>query len=82
VRYFGMEREVFVGQNVEVVRRSSFESCHHVQRLVFESDSKLRTIGSSGLADGKSLMFIEIPGSVETIEDAAVSNDVMDSNLF
>jgi hypothetical protein len=35
VRYFGMSREVFVSKNVEILGKSSFESCHSVQRVVF-----------------------------------------------
>jgi hypothetical protein len=71
VRYFGMSREVFVSKNVEVLRKSSFESCHSVQIIVFEDESELKTIGSLALADCKSLMGISIPSSVDTIEDAA-----------
>jgi hypothetical protein len=71
VRYFGMEREVFVSKAVEVLRVSSFESCHHVQRIVFEKGSKLRIIGFSALAGCQSLIGIAIPASVATIEGEA-----------
>jgi hypothetical protein len=71
VRYFGTEGEVFVPKNVEVLRTSSFESCHHIQKVVFENESKLRTIGFSALGDCISLMGMAIPASVDAIEDEA-----------
>jgi hypothetical protein len=72
VRYFGMECEVFVASSVEVLRKSSFESCDLLRSLIFEPESKLKTIGISALADCKSFLGISIPGSVEVIEDAAL----------
>jgi hypothetical protein len=71
VRCFGMERAVFVPQDVEILRESSFESCHHIQTVVFEEGSRLKTIGCSALADCKSLIDIAILSSVGTIDDEA-----------
>jgi hypothetical protein len=71
VRYFGMEREVVVAREIEILLKSSFESCTYVQNIVFENGSKLRTIGNSAFADCKSLVSLSIPRSVEIIGDAS-----------
>jgi hypothetical protein len=59
----------FCAKNIEVLQTSSFESCHHLQTVVFENESKLRTIGFSALRDCISLIGIAILVSVDRIED-------------
>jgi hypothetical protein len=71
VKCFGFEREVIVPKTVEVLGRSSFEACTHIERVVFENGSNLRRIAPSALSGCESLTDIEIPASVEIIEEVA-----------
>jgi hypothetical protein len=43
----------------------------HLYEVIFESGTKLNTIGPSALSDCKSLVRIAIPASVERIEKSA-----------
>jgi hypothetical protein len=71
VRCFGREREIVVAKRVEVLGKSCFEACSHIERVVFESDSKLRLIGSSALAGCEIITSIAIPAAVEMIDESA-----------
>jgi hypothetical protein len=71
VKLFGCEPDVIVAANVRVLGESCFQSQDRLQRVIFEHDSKLRTIGRSALAECIELMDIAIPDSVERIEEAA-----------
>jgi hypothetical protein len=71
VRYFGREQEVIVPKTVEVLGKSCFQSCSHVEKVIFENGSKLRRIGSSALSDCAFVTRFVIPNSVVTIENAA-----------
>jgi hypothetical protein len=71
VRYIGRDREVTVPMQIDVLGKSSFESCNHVERVVFENGSKLRQIGPSAFSWSAFLTNIAIPASVESIEDSA-----------
>jgi hypothetical protein len=71
VRYFGRELEVIVPKKVEILQRSCFEACHHVERVRFEKASKLRRMGRSAISTCSSLQTISIPASVEVIEEEA-----------
>jgi hypothetical protein len=71
VRCFGFIPDVVVPMNVEVFGKSCFESCSHIESVVFERGSKLSRIGRSALSGCESLMSIAIPDSVEVIDQAA-----------
>jgi hypothetical protein len=57
-----------------VLGTSCFESCNHIQNVVFESGSKLRHIGSSAFSGCGFLTTITIPASVEMIGDFGFKN--------
>jgi hypothetical protein len=71
VRYFGLDDEVVVPADVEILGKSCFEYCCHVESIIFENGSKLRLIGCSAFCRCTSLSSIEIPASIEIIEDEA-----------
>jgi hypothetical protein len=71
VRCFGREREIIVSRKVEILGRSCFESCNHVERIVFRSGSKLNRICQSALSGCEFLASIAVPASVITIEESA-----------
>jgi hypothetical protein len=71
VRYFGRDREIVVGKNVRVLRKSCFEDCQHLNRIAFETGSELERIGASALRDCVSLPSIVISSSVTIIEESA-----------
>jgi hypothetical protein len=71
VRSFGLEREIFVPMEVEVLRKSCFESLKHLTELKFERGSKLRKICRSALTGSDSLRGIVVPYSVIEIEEFA-----------
>jgi hypothetical protein len=74
VRCFGRESVVVVPKTVEVLGVSCFESCNHIQQVVFEAGSKLRQIGSSAFSGCGFLTTITIPASVEMIGDFGFKN--------
>jgi hypothetical protein len=71
VRYFGRDRAILVGEKVKVLGKSCFEGCHQFERIYFEIGSELERINRSALRGCLSLMWIEIPASVERIEEAS-----------
>jgi hypothetical protein len=71
VRCFGLEREIFVPSEVEVLQKSCCESLLRLTELKFESGSKLRRICRSALSDCDSLRRIVVPASVTEIEASA-----------
>jgi hypothetical protein len=71
VRYLGRELDIFVPKNVEILGKSCFQGCNHIERILFENGSQLRTICRCALASCESLKEIWIPASVEVIGDSA-----------
>jgi hypothetical protein len=71
VRYFGIEREIFVPSEVEVLQKSCFESLQRLGKLEFASGSRLRRIGRSALSGCESLRSIVVPRSVTEIEESS-----------
>jgi hypothetical protein len=71
VKYLGLEREVFVPCEVEILHRSCFRSLGKLTELEFESGSKLRRICRSALSDCGLLRSIVVPASVTEIEEFA-----------
>jgi hypothetical protein len=71
VRYCGSDQEVIVPKAVELLGKSCFESCHYLENVVFENESKLRRIGSSAFSGCEFLISIAIPAPVEIIEECA-----------
>jgi hypothetical protein len=71
VRCFGLEREILVPMEVEVLQKSCCESLRRLTELKFESGSKLRRICRSALSDCESLRNIVVPASVTEIEEFA-----------
>jgi hypothetical protein len=57
--------------NVEVIRKSCFDFCRHIESIFFESGSQLREIGQAAFRGCGLLAGIAIPASVERIEEAA-----------
>jgi hypothetical protein len=76
VRSFGGELEVTIPAKVEILKKSCFEGCNHIERLLFENGSKLRLIGRYALSDCESLQSISIPESVTVIEEAAFKGSI------
>jgi hypothetical protein len=71
VRSFGFEREFFVASEVELLRKSYFQSLKYLTELKFESGSRLRKICRCALSDCDSLGSIVVPASVTEIEESA-----------
>jgi hypothetical protein len=71
VRYFGLDREIVVGNKVEVLGKSCFEGCKHLDRIDFEIGSELERIGSAALRDCIALASIDIPATVTIIEEGS-----------
>jgi hypothetical protein len=57
VRFFGVEREVIVPMEVEMLRKSCFESCSQLERIDFEDGSRLKKIGKFAIASCISLWY-------------------------
>jgi hypothetical protein len=70
MRIFGLELEVIVPAKVEMLKKSCFESCDHVERVLFDNDSKVQIICRSALSNCNSLRSISIRASVEIIEES------------
>jgi hypothetical protein len=71
VRYIGRNHDIIVPNTIEILGKSCFESCNHVEKVVFEDGSKLRQIGPSAFTGCEFLRSIAIPASVEIIGDFA-----------
>jgi hypothetical protein len=72
VRFFGIEGEIIVGKEVEVLQKSCFESFWQLRELRIERGSKLRRICRSALSGCNSLRSIVVPASLSEIEDFAL----------
>jgi hypothetical protein len=72
VRFFGRELEIAIHAKVEILRKSCFEGCDHVEKIQFENGSKLLRISRSALSDCSSLRSMSIPAYVEVIEEKAL----------
>jgi hypothetical protein len=71
VKSIGIQREIFVSREVEVLHSTCFRSLWHLTEVKFESESKLRKIGRSALSGCDSLRSIVVPASVTEIEESA-----------
>jgi hypothetical protein len=71
VRYFGLDREITLGKKVKVLGSLCFEDCRHLDKIAFEIGSELERIGPGALRGCSSLIGIEIPSSLTTIEEAS-----------
>jgi hypothetical protein len=71
VRYFGLDREILVGRNVTVLEKSCFGRCKHLGQIDFEIGSELDRIGPAALRGCGWLPRIEIPASVQIIEEGS-----------
>jgi hypothetical protein len=71
VRSFGIQREIFVPREVEVLQKSCFESLYYLTEVEFESGSKLKKICRSALSGCLLLISIAVPASVTEIEEFA-----------
>jgi hypothetical protein len=69
VRCFGLDREIVIGKRVQVLRKSCFAKCKHIDRIDFEIGSELQRIDRAALRRCESLARSEIPASVTIIED-------------
>jgi hypothetical protein len=68
VRYFGLDRDIIVRQEVKVFRNSCFECCKYLDQIIFEPGSELERIGQAAFRDCVSLMSIDIPKSVAILD--------------
>jgi hypothetical protein len=59
--------KVFIPATVEIIRAHAFSNCWTLGLVVFEEDSRLRTIESSAFIACRQLKSIEIPKRVETL---------------
>ena len=72
-------KEVFIPKSVETIEKSAFKRCEYLATVTFEKGSLLKTIGGDGyittsygaFSECTALTSIEIPASVETIEQYA-----------
>jgi hypothetical protein len=71
VRYFGLDRKIFVGRKVKVLGKSCFEGHKHLDKIDFEVGSELERIDRAALRDCQSLSIIEIPASVTILEESS-----------
>jgi hypothetical protein len=71
VRYFGLDREPHIGKKVQILQKSCFEGCAHIDKVRFEVGSKLERIDRAALRGCQSLSNIEIPASVTIIEESS-----------
>jgi hypothetical protein len=69
VRYFGLDREIFIGNKFTILGKSCFEDCKHLDRINFEVGSTLERIDRAALRDCSSLPSIEIPATVTVLEE-------------
>jgi hypothetical protein len=74
VKYFGLEQEIVVPMEVEVLHNSCFALLGNLTKLKIESGSKLRRIGRYALTGCESLRRILLPSSLSEIEESAFSN--------
>jgi hypothetical protein len=71
VKSFGLEREIFVPREVEILQQCCFRSMGHLTEVKFESGSRLMKICRSALSGCDSLRSIVVPASVTEIDESA-----------
>jgi hypothetical protein len=71
VRYFGVDREIFVGKKVRFLGKSCFEGFKHIVEIEFELGSELERIGAAACRGCDSLWSIDIPASVQILEESS-----------
>jgi hypothetical protein len=71
VKFLGLDGEIHVPMEVEVLHDCCFESLQGLTKLAFASGSQLRRIGRFALSGCDSLRSIVVPVSVTEIEEFA-----------
>ena len=67
-------KEIYIPNTIEIIGESAFNDCYRIERVYFESNSRLKIIGSNAFSFCISLKSITIPDSVTSIGDSAFSN--------
>jgi hypothetical protein len=67
IRFFGTDKDVIIGSDIEILDEESFSVCLSVCSLTFEPVSKVQRIGSLAFFYCLSLISIFIPASVKIL---------------
>jgi hypothetical protein len=70
VAYLGLDSDVSIGRDVEVISDGSFSYCDTIRSMTFESPSKLRSIGRRAFAKCANLESICIPKSTVSLGES------------
>lgn len=62
---------VYIPNQVRTIGYAAFQECAKLNRVIFEADSKLESIGDNAFSDCKSLFRIDLPNSLQTIGEYA-----------
>jgi hypothetical protein len=60
-------KSIVIPRSVEILCKSCFSDCCSIERVIFESESKLRSIAASAFSRCSSLQSLTLPGSVESL---------------
>jgi hypothetical protein len=71
VKHFGLSRDIHVGKEVKFFRKPCFEGSKQLDEIYFEREIELERIDGSALRDWLSLVRIDIPASVEILEETS-----------
>lgn len=66
-------KSLTIPATVTYIREYAFTGCKNLEKVVFDEESQLNTIGGCAFANCSSLKEIELPESLEIIEGAAFS---------
>ena len=58
---------IYIPSTIEYLNRFCFQNCKNLTHLIFEDNSKLKTIEMGVFADDSSVIVLDIPSSVQTI---------------
>jgi hypothetical protein len=73
IRYFGSDSTVTLSNHIEILGQSSFDSCHSVCSLTFESGSRLTRIEANAFDNYYSVRSICLPASLQVIDGSALT---------
>lgn len=75
-------KEIYLPASIKQIEEKAFSSCSNLRRVIFAEPSNLKIIGKFAFSCCGSLKIVQIPDSVETIEDGAFNNSGVEKIIF
>ena len=67
------KKTVIVSGRIEIIYQFAFQSCHHLKEVII-CDGALKRIGFEAFKDCINLIRVELPDTLETIEEGAFAD--------